>query len=56
MTEYDYAVVENTLAKDGENPIVACICLQATPGYYGKVQLQYGTAECVGSHPGNNQW
>ncbi|KAF9285640.1 hypothetical protein BGZ68_003685 [Mortierella alpina] len=51
MTEYDYAVVENTLAKDGENPIVACICLQATPGYYGKVQLQYGTAECVGSHP-----
>ncbi|CAO3572508.1 unnamed protein product [Mortierella alpina] len=51
MSVYDYAVVENTLAKDGENPIVACMCLQATPGYYGKVQLQYGTPECVGSHP-----
>ncbi|KAF9947474.1 hypothetical protein BGZ70_002665 [Mortierella alpina] len=51
MSVYDYAVVENTLAKDDENPIVACMCLQATPGYYGKVQLQYGTPECVGSHP-----
>ncbi|KAG9327241.1 hypothetical protein KVV02_002694 [Mortierella alpina] len=51
MTVYDYAVVENTLAKDDENPIVACMCLQTTPGYYGKVQLQYGTPECVGSHP-----
>ncbi|KAF9571285.1 hypothetical protein EC968_000781 [Mortierella alpina] len=51
MTVYDYAVVENTLAKGDENPIVACMCLQATQGYYGKVQLQYGTPECVGSHP-----
>ncbi|KAF9952873.1 hypothetical protein BGZ72_005857 [Mortierella alpina] len=51
MTVYDYAVVENTLAKKDENPILACISLQATPGYYGKVQLQYGKPECVGSHP-----
>ncbi|KAG0203949.1 hypothetical protein BGX28_003951 [Mortierella sp. GBA30] len=51
MTEYDYALVENTLAKEGENPIVACVCLQASPGYYGKVQLTYGKPECVGSHP-----
>ncbi|KAG0057453.1 hypothetical protein BGZ83_010021 [Gryganskiella cystojenkinii] len=51
MTEYDYAVVENTLAPEGENPLVACICLQQSPGYYGKVALNYGKPEAVGSHP-----
>ncbi|KAF9932354.1 hypothetical protein FBU30_008334 [Linnemannia zychae] len=52
MTEFDYAVVENTLAKDGENPIVACICLQHVPGFYGeKVSLQFGKPEAVSSQP-----
>ncbi|KAF9163005.1 hypothetical protein DFQ26_003038 [Actinomortierella ambigua] len=51
MSEYDYAVVDNTHAKEGENPIVACVCLQKMPGYYGKVKLQYGKPEVVGTHP-----
>ncbi|KAF9896567.1 hypothetical protein BX616_007195 [Lobosporangium transversale] len=51
MTEFDYALVENTLAKEGENPIVACICLHACSGYYGKVRLVYGKPECVGTLP-----
>ena len=53
MTEFDYAVVENTLAKDGQNPIVACVCLHGVPGFYGdKVTMQYGKPEAVSSHPG----
>ncbi|KAF9190975.1 hypothetical protein BGZ51_007993 [Haplosporangium sp. Z 767] len=51
MTEYDAALVENTLAKEGENPIVACVCLHLSPGYYGKTSLSWGKPECVGSHP-----
>ncbi|KAI1320492.1 hypothetical protein EDD11_000877 [Mortierella claussenii] len=51
MTEFDFALVENTLAREGQNPIIACISLQATPGYYGKVRLLYGKPECVGTHP-----
>ncbi|KAF9146764.1 hypothetical protein BGX30_009546 [Mortierella sp. GBA39] len=52
MTEYDYAVVENTLAKDGQNPIVAGICLHSVPGFYGeKVSMLYGKPEAVCSNP-----
>ncbi|KAF9976172.1 hypothetical protein BGZ73_009026 [Actinomortierella ambigua] len=53
MSEYDYAVVENTRAKieEGENPLVACVSLHKMPGYYGKVKLQYGKPEVVGTHP-----
>jgi len=29
MTEYDYALVENTRAAKGNNPIVAYACLHA---------------------------
>ncbi|KAK3816417.1 MAG: hypothetical protein J3Q66DRAFT_440849 [Benniella sp.] len=51
MSYYDYAIAVNTLAKEGQNPVVACVCLQASPGYYGKVPILYGKPECVGSHP-----
>lgn len=52
MTEYDYAVVENTLAKDGQNPIVAGISLHGVPGFYGeKVSMLYGKPEAVCSNP-----
>ncbi|KAF9905040.1 hypothetical protein EC991_002049 [Linnemannia zychae] len=52
MTEFDYAVVENTQAKEGENPIIACISLHGVPGFYGeKVQMQYGKPEAVSSNP-----
>jgi hypothetical protein len=52
MTENDYAVVENTLAKEGENPIVACTCLMTSLGYYGDVDLNFGKPEAVGCLPG----
>jgi hypothetical protein len=56
MTEFDYAVVENTLAKDGQNPIVACISLHGVPGFYGeKVSMLFGKPEAVSSHPGNEE-
>ncbi|KAG0221322.1 hypothetical protein BGX31_009994 [Mortierella sp. GBA43] len=51
MSYYDYAIAVNTLAKQGQNPVVACVCLQASPGYYGKVPLLYGKPECVSTHP-----
>ncbi|KAF9990263.1 hypothetical protein BGZ75_002897 [Mortierella antarctica] len=51
MTEYDYALVENTRAQPGECPLVACACLHAVPGYYGSVQLQYGKLEVIATHP-----
>ncbi|KAF9573624.1 hypothetical protein EC968_008261 [Mortierella alpina] len=51
MTEYDYALVENTRAQPGECPLVACACLHAVPGYYGSVQLQYGKVEVIATHP-----
>ncbi|KAF9584905.1 hypothetical protein BGW38_004748 [Lunasporangiospora selenospora] len=51
MSEYDYALVENTLAKPGQNPIVACASLQKTSGYYGKTHLQYGKLELIGTLP-----
>ncbi|KAG0349414.1 hypothetical protein BG004_006443 [Podila humilis] len=47
----DVAIVENTLAKEGENPIVACTSLMHGPGYYGKVKLQLGKPEAVGCLP-----
>ncbi|KAF9290890.1 hypothetical protein BGZ68_005806 [Mortierella alpina] len=51
MTEYDYALVENTRAQSGECPLVACACLHAVPGYYGSTQLQYGKVEVIATHP-----
>ncbi|CAO3571926.1 unnamed protein product [Mortierella alpina] len=51
MTEYDYALVENTRAQPGDCPLVACACLHAVPGYYGSVQLQYGKLEVIATHP-----
>ncbi|KAF9361624.1 hypothetical protein BGX26_001124 [Mortierella sp. AD094] len=51
MSEFDYALVENTLAKDDEIPIVACICLHGTMGYYGKTQFTFGRPEVVGCLP-----
>ncbi|KAF9274776.1 hypothetical protein BGZ74_004241 [Mortierella antarctica] len=51
MSEYDYALVENTRAGPGENPIVSCACLHAVPGYYGSVHLQFGKPEVIATHP-----
>ncbi|KAG0090952.1 hypothetical protein BGZ93_009064 [Podila epicladia] len=51
MSENDYAIVENTLAKEGENPIIACTCLMTGTGYYGEVDLSLGKPEAVGCLP-----
>ncbi|KAG0049772.1 hypothetical protein BGZ83_005420 [Gryganskiella cystojenkinii] len=51
MTVYDYALVENTKAGPHENPIVACGCLHAVPGYYGSVPIQFGKPEVFATHP-----
>ncbi|KAF9178076.1 hypothetical protein BGZ51_008115 [Haplosporangium sp. Z 767] len=51
MTEYDYALIENTRAQPGDCPLVACASLHAVPGYYGSVRLQYGVPEVIATHP-----
>ncbi|KAG0291904.1 hypothetical protein BGZ96_004705 [Linnemannia gamsii] len=52
MTEFDYAVVENTLSMNGQNPIVACASLHGVPGFYGeKVSMLFGKPEAISSHP-----
>ncbi|KAF9578393.1 hypothetical protein BGW38_005815, partial [Lunasporangiospora selenospora] len=51
MSEYDYALVENTLAKPGQCRIVACVSLQSASCYYGKTHLQIARPELIGTHP-----
>ncbi|KAF9975045.1 hypothetical protein BGZ73_001405 [Actinomortierella ambigua] len=47
MGSSDYALVENTQAGVGENPIVAAVSLHEIPGYYGSVRLTYGKPELI---------
>ncbi|KAF9972711.1 hypothetical protein BGZ73_004158 [Actinomortierella ambigua] len=47
MSEYDYALVENTRAAPGENPIVACAALHEIPSYYGPVKMIFGKPEQI---------
>lgn len=49
---HDFALVENTRAPQGQNPLVAGISLQQNIGYFGKVELMYGIPEIVATHPG----
>ncbi|KAF9375345.1 hypothetical protein CPC16_000775 [Podila verticillata] len=50
-TIYDFALVENTQAYEGQNPLVAGISLQQNIGYFGKIKLMYGVPEIVATHP-----
>ncbi|KAF9342668.1 hypothetical protein BGX26_007066, partial [Mortierella sp. AD094] len=50
-TAHDFALVENTQAPEGENPLIAGISLQQNIGYFGKVKLMYGVLEIVATHP-----
>ncbi|KAF9302996.1 hypothetical protein BGZ74_004514 [Mortierella antarctica] len=50
MSEYDYALVENTLAAPGENPIIACAALHEMPSYYGCVMMNFGKPEQIACH------
>ncbi|KAF9162169.1 hypothetical protein DFQ26_003824 [Actinomortierella ambigua] len=47
MSEYDYAMVENTRAAAGENPIVACAALHEIPSFYGSVKMIFGKPEQI---------
>ncbi|KAF9992978.1 hypothetical protein BGZ79_002422 [Entomortierella chlamydospora] len=49
-TVYDFALVENTRAPEGENPIIAGVSLQQDIGYFGKVKLMYGISEIIATH------
>ncbi|KAF9130517.1 hypothetical protein BGW39_002975 [Mortierella sp. 14UC] len=52
MTEYDYALVEDTNNKaNDKNPIVACVSLHEVPAYYGSVQLVFGKPELIATEP-----
>ncbi|KAF9572023.1 hypothetical protein EC968_010428 [Mortierella alpina] len=51
MSEYDYALVEDTKREKGLNPIVACVSLHQNKGYYGSVDVTYGKPELIATDP-----
>ncbi|KAF9425832.1 hypothetical protein BGZ94_007183 [Podila epigama] len=51
MSEYDYALVEDTRRDKGKNPIVACVSLHRLEGYYGSVDLTFGKPELIATDP-----
>ncbi|KAG0305324.1 hypothetical protein BGZ98_004329, partial [Dissophora globulifera] len=51
MSEFDYAVVEDTKREEGKNPIVACVSLHRNLAYYGSVNVYFGKPEVVASDP-----
>ncbi|KAF9941443.1 hypothetical protein BGZ75_006798 [Mortierella antarctica] len=51
MTEYDYALVEDTKREKGFNPIVACVSLHQDRAYYGSVDVTFGKPELIATDP-----
>ncbi|GJJ77732.1 hypothetical protein EMPS_10091 [Entomortierella parvispora] len=51
MSEYDYALVEDTQRGKGANPVVACVCLHHVKAYYGSVDVTFGKPELVATDP-----
>ncbi|KAF9959001.1 hypothetical protein BGZ72_010441 [Mortierella alpina] len=51
MSEYDYALVEDTQREKGLNPIVACVSLQRCKAYYGSVDVTFGKPELIATDP-----
>ncbi|KAF9288487.1 hypothetical protein BGZ68_000192 [Mortierella alpina] len=47
MSEFDYALVEDTTLEPGKNPIVACAALHRLRAYYGSVDLFFGHPELI---------
>ncbi|KAF9357662.1 hypothetical protein BGX26_003337 [Mortierella sp. AD094] len=47
MSEFDYALVEDTKREEGKNPIVACVSLQRHEVYYGSTVLTFGSPEFI---------
>ena len=51
MSEFDYALVEDTKREEGKNPIVACVSLHRYLAYYGSVDVHFGKAELIATNP-----
>ncbi|KAI1318270.1 hypothetical protein EDD11_006966 [Mortierella claussenii] len=51
MSEYDYALVEDTKRENDQNPIVACVSLHRHLAYYGSVNLHFGKPELIATDP-----
>ncbi|KAG0011293.1 hypothetical protein BGZ80_000788 [Entomortierella chlamydospora] len=52
QSQYDIALVEDTTRpSQGKNPIVAAVCMHQMAGYYGPIDITYGTLGAVGSLP-----
>ncbi|KAG0286713.1 hypothetical protein BGZ98_004978, partial [Dissophora globulifera] len=47
MSEFDYAVVEDTKREEGKNPIVVCVSLHHDLAYYGPVNVHLGKPEVI---------
>lgn len=51
MSEYDYALVEDTTRGQDLNPIVSCIALHRLKCYYGSVNVHFGKPELIATDP-----
>ncbi|KAF9095578.1 hypothetical protein BGX23_000263 [Mortierella sp. AD031] len=51
MSEFDFALVEDSQRKEGKNPIVACVGLHRVRAYYGCVKLFFGEPEVIATNP-----
>ncbi|KAF8934205.1 hypothetical protein BGZ58_005861 [Dissophora ornata] len=51
MSEFDYALVEDTKREKGKNPIVACVSLHRCLAYYGSVDVHFGKPELIATNP-----
>ncbi|KAG0196593.1 hypothetical protein BGX33_001491 [Mortierella sp. NVP41] len=52
MSEFDYALVEDTKRAPGKNPIVACLALHRVRAYYGCVDdLFFGRPDVIATDP-----
>ncbi|KAF9130381.1 hypothetical protein BGW39_003130 [Mortierella sp. 14UC] len=47
MSEFNYALVEDTKRSDGKNPIVACVSIHRLRVYCGSVKLFFGKPELI---------
>ena len=51
MSQFDYALVEDTQRGKGGNPVVACVSLHHIKAYYGSVDVSFGKPELVATDP-----
>ncbi|KAG0375123.1 hypothetical protein BGX24_009515 [Mortierella sp. AD032] len=51
MSEFNYALVEDTNRESGKNPIVACVSIHRVRAYYGSVKMFLGKPELIATDP-----